>query len=188
MFPRLSSTLNAPSGTEFNSITINKSSNAAVSISPNANLIVNQSLTLTDGFLNGFGFDVRGPLNVGSGFDGGTGSIIIQNTAATGGTIDGGAILPAFVTLNSSTYTMGLLFGSDITFENLTLQNGTIAASSTLGSSVIVNGSYQQFGGTFSYASFVDQNLTFNGGFTLSGGNFRPIAATSVDMNGSVTL
>ncbi len=183
-----SATLNLPTNTEFNGLTINKSSNAVVDISPASNLIVNQQLNLMDGFLNGFGVELRGSISVGSGFDGGNGSIIIQNTIGIqNGTISDGAVLPDFVTLNSSTYTLSLANSNGtVNFQNFTLQNGTVDAASALGSTVIFDGVFTQIGGTFQYGQ-ANQNLVFNGNFSLSGGHFRPLLAT-VDMNADVNL
>lgn len=183
-------TLNVPSNTQFNNLTIDKTSNAAVEINPAANLIVNGQLSLTRGMLNGFGFEARGPISVGGQFAGGTGSVTIQNAPPfTGGTISDGAVLPEFFTLNSADYQLGVAnLNGTVTFQNFNLFNGRLSASSTLASTVVFNGLYLQQGGEFFYGSNTGQSLVFNDAFTLSSGTFRPISATSIDMNGVASL
>ena len=185
-----STTVTVPSNTQFNLFAIDKTGSASVSITGGSNVIVNGNLFLMDGLLNGDLIEVRGRFDVLTGFDGGNGAVIIQNLPIGQlSTIQSDAVLPQFVTVNSANCNLSVAnLAGTVTFQNLTLQNGTIAASSTLASSIIVIGNYSQSGGTFSYGSFAGQSMTVNGDFSLIGGIFRPLAASLVDLNGDVTL
>ncbi len=185
-----STTVTVPSNTQFNLFAIDKTGSASVSITGGSNVIVNGNLFLMDGLLNGDLIEVRGRFDVLTGFDGGNGAVIIQNLPIGQlSTIQSDAVLPQFVTVNSANCNLSVAnLAGTVTFQNLTLQNGTIAASSTLASSIIVIGNYSQSGGTFSYGSFAGQSMTVNGDFSLIGGIFRPLSASLVDLNGDVTL
>ncbi|HKE55401.1 MAG TPA: hypothetical protein VKB46_01825, partial [Pyrinomonadaceae bacterium] len=184
--------LNVPATFTLNNVVVNKTSGQAVFYNSTSTVVVNGTLTLTDGTINsnsGTGtVDAHGAVVIDPGFDGGNATLVISGAATRTVTLPAGVVLPG-LTVNGPNVTLDTSGAGSITFAQpvfvqsaLTFTNGSVnfvfsnpftfgAATFTPGSGDLTfNNLFTQNGGTFTPGSGA---LNFNNSFTQNGGTFN---------------
>ena len=143
------STVDVPTVVTFNNLTVNKSTNNTVLTIPFTDrLVVNGTLTLTNGQVSTGTLEAKGAVNLASGFDGGNAAFIFSGTGNQTYTIDGTATT-GMVTVNKpSTIALGLAGGSNGSYSlgGLTISSGVFNAPS---GTLTLAGDLIQTGGRF---------------------------------------
>ena len=164
-------------GVTFNNLTCAKTGGATSFL--NGTPTVLAVLTLHDGFVNSGTIDAQGGVTVGPSFDGGNATLSISGPAPTTITFAAGMNL-LNVTLNAPNTLIETSGGGTLNWQDLSLQAGLIEQDADF----VVNGIYNQSGGTFTCTNNVS---TFNGGITQSGGMFNG-GSGDVRINGGFGL
>jgi hypothetical protein len=180
------STVDVATTQNFNNLTFNTPGAYKV-IGSGDVLVVNGTLTLTDGQVINGTVNALGNVVLASTFDGGGTTLLISGNAVRTFTLPAGAGVPV-LTVNAPNVTVNTSGSGSITFQQpVTWQstagvtNGavnctfnsvvTVNTNVTQGSGDLVyNNSYTQSGGTFTPSAGV---LAYNSAFTLSGGVFN---------------
>jgi hypothetical protein len=131
---------------------------------PSGTVTANGTATLTDGFLDTGTLAAQGNVVQGSGFDGGTGSLTINNTSGAQtlsgtATLSAGTLPPLTIAKSAQTLTLS---GDVRTNQNVTVTSGTVTADGT--STFFANGITLAGAAAFN-------NLTVQAATSLSGGN-----------------
>ncbi|MFH1253433.1 MAG: hypothetical protein V1664_03845, partial [Candidatus Uhrbacteria bacterium] len=167
----------------FNNVTINKSGLSTLNGTANEILVVNGTLTLTDGYWGGASgayFDPKGAVAVGTGFDGGAGIVMIDEAGSQAITLTGGGKAPA-LTINNASATVSTTGTGTVTLSGaFTLQNGIVNQGDL---ATTFSSTFTQSGGTFNAGSSTN---TFSGAFTLTSGTFN--SAGTPSFNGVVAI
>jgi hypothetical protein len=155
-------------------------------------IIVNGTLTLTNGVFLAGTIETRGPVVIDPTFGGGGGSLNITGTSTRTITLAAGVNL-LNVTLNAPNVTIQTSGSGTLNWQALTLQAGTINQGAV---NFVMGNVYDQGGGTFNCSSnpitfnnhlfetngtFVggSGNIDINGNFALSGGIFTASSGTT---------
>ncbi len=172
-FSGSASTTNVATSEAFYNVELAKNNATLLTVSSGDTLVVNNTLTLTNG---GFGTGTVEALNtisLNAGWDGGGGTLLIDGvntqTLALNG---GGAAIASTVTLNNANFTFSGTGAGTLTFSAVNLQAGTIDAT---GYSMTFSGAYNQSGGTFTGGSGTVTHSTF----TLSNGTYTATSGTT---------
>jgi len=159
-------TWNVATSETFNNFEVAASSNGkTLTIASGDTIVVNGTLTLTDGKVGTGTLEGKGTISVASTMDGGTGIILVDGAGDQSFSIPNGTVFPG-LTLNQSSTTVSFAAGATATIDGaFTLQAGTFTASSgtTKFGAAETNGSLTISGGTFNHNSGTIQWAGANG-------------------------
>ncbi len=137
-----SPTINVATSETFYNLTVNLFSNSNNVALSSDTLIVTNTFTHTNGLINTGTISARGSVTIGSGADGGSASILFDQTGDQVITAGGGTSAPLDINKSSGTVSVS---GATLVLAGFTLQSGTFTAPTTL----TMIGNFTVSGGTF---------------------------------------
>ncbi len=180
----------------FYNLTINKTGGEAITMSTSDTFVVLNTLTLTDGAINGATgvIDARNAITQGGNFDGGTATINFGDNAVSQTYSINGGTTPVIQLDHASDASDSITMTAGATFTGLTITSGFSGAIPLNNSSnfTLVFASWSQAAGTYDASAQTGWNMV---DFDISAGTFTApalVTATSVaatwDVNSSQTF